>query len=298
MTGNQKFVDGAWWDAAFARQGHTGWADQQVYAYDQPLRRASVARAIDASCARLEGVAAADVGCGTGDFALMMSARGARVVAIDFSAAVLEVARQRAARAGANVSFACASATQIPAENAAFDLITSITVLQHLVRDEDLRRGVAELARVLRPNGRVIFLELAPPLAAQNRAPDGHVVERPPDSWRAAFAAGGLAVEREFAYPQYGITALRLLARAIDRLRGTRVEHPNGTQPADDAAVTAVAADAAPGFKRRLLRGGWWLARSFLLLIAWPLDHLLRLQVPRSQRYYRLWLLKKSEGES
>jgi SAM-dependent methyltransferase len=283
-------VDGTWWDAAFARQGHTGWADQQVYAYDQPLRRASVARALDAALPSLRDVAAADIGCGTGDFTLLMAARGANVLALDFSAAVLEVARRRGAEAGARARFVCASATQIPAENAAFDLVTSITVMQHLVRDEDLARGVGELARVLRPRGRVVFLELAPPLPAPNRSPDGHVIERPPVTWRAAFAAGGLVVEREFAYPQYGITALRLLARAIDHARGTQ---PGGATPAagEEAA-------APPGFKRRLLRVALWLARSTLLLIAWPLDHLLRLQVPRSQRYYRLWLLKKSEGES
>jgi len=288
MAGEQK-VDGAWWDSAFARQGHTGWADQQVYAYDQPLRRASVARAIDAACPRLTGMAAADVGCGTGDFALMLASRGASVLAIDFSAAVLEVARRRGASVSAPMRFVCASATQIPAEAAAFDLVTSITVMQHLVRDEDLKLGMSELARVLKPDGRVVFLELAPPLPAPNRSPDGHVIERPPESWRAAFEAGGLAIDSEFPYPQYGITALRLFARAIDRVRGTT---PTGATPAADSG-----GDAAPaGFKRRLLRAALWFARSLLLLISWPLDYLLRLQVPKRQRYYRLWILKKSQG--
>lgn len=287
---NENYVDGSWWDAACARQGHTGWSDQQVYAYDQPVRRASVARALEATFPHsLAGMETADIGCGTGDFTLLLAARGARVLAIDFSAAVLAVARGRAVQQGAVARFECASATEIPAADASFDLVTSITVLQHLVRDEDLQRGVRELERVLRPEGRLLFLELAPPILAPNRSPDGHVIERPIESWRAFFESGGFDLEREFAYPQFGITALRLLANVIDRARGTTP----ATTPSTGALVPTAAESAAPGFKRRLLRGGLWLLRSILLVIAWPFDHLLRLQVPRSQRYYRLWILKK-----
>ena len=283
---DENYVDGSWWDAAVARQGHTGWADQQVYAYDQPVRRACVARAIEAAFPRsLAGLDAADVGCGTGDFTLLLAARGARVLAIDFSAAVLEVARRRGAHLGTAVRFECASATQIPAANASFDLVTSITVLQHLVRDADLRLGVSELARVLRPKGRAVILELAPPLDAPNLSSQGHVIERPLQAWRAAFEGGGLTIEREFAYPQYGITTLRLLARAIDRMRGTSGEQ--------SGAAVEVGVETAPGFKRRMLRGSLWLLRSILLALAWPFDHLLRMQVPAGQRYYRLWILRK-----
>jgi len=288
----EKHVDGRWWDAAFERQGHTGWADQQVYAYDQPLRRASVQRAIDAAFPRpLAGIDAADVGCGTGDFTLLLGARGARVLALDFSAAVLEQARLRSVAAGVPARFVCASATAIPADDASLDLIASITVMQHLVIDADLARAISELARVLRPDGRVVFLELAPPLLAANRSPDGHVIERPPEAWRSAFEAGGLTIEREFAYPQYGITALRLFARAIDRLRGTGSEGG-----AENSSPAPVATDPAPGFARRMLRLGLNVTHTLLLLVTWPLDHLLRLQVPKRQRYYRLWILKKSQG--
>ena len=81
-------------------------------------------------------------------------------------------------------------------------------------------------------------------------------------------------------------TALRLLATAIDRARGPQ---PGAARESATEPPTA----ETPGFKRRLLRGGLWLIRCILLVVAWPLDHLLRLPVPAGQRYYRLWLLKR-----
>jgi hypothetical protein len=50
------------------------------------------------------------------------------------------------------------------------------------------------------------------------------------------------------------------------------------------------------GVGRRALRAGFATARALLLALCWPLDYLLRLQVPARHRYYRLWLLRKSQG--
>ena len=103
------------------------------------------------------------------------------------------------------------------------------------------------------------------------------------------FVEGGFKIEREFAYPQFGITALRLLASVIDRARGT----DTGAVPPDSRNR----ASAAPaGAARRAMRLALWLVRSVLLALAWPLDRLLRLQVPQRYRYYRLWVLSKSAG--
>lgn len=288
--GADKVVSNSWWDATCARQGHTGWADQQVYHYDQPVRRASVRRVLARLHPRgLSGQSAIDIGCGTGDFTLMLHALGARVVGVDFSAAVLETARLRARDQARDIRFVRASCTDIPEPDASADLVTSVTVLQHLTDDADLLRAVRELARLLKPAGRLVILELAPPLEAPNRSADGHVIERPPSAWHSAFVAGGLRIESESAYPQYGITALRLMAQAIDRARGD-----GGT--AAPAAAAATDADRPLTLTRRLLRQALWLVRLSLLALAWPLDRLLRFQVPQRYRYYRLWVLSKSAG--
>ena len=276
-----------WWDAAYQRQGHTGWADRLVYAYDQPIRRASVRAALAQVYGQsLAGVQALDAGCGTGDFAALLHDRGAQVVAFDFSPLVVEAA-QRRWPASDRLSFTCASITSVPAPAGFANLVTCVTVLQHLTRDEDHATALAELRRVLAPQGAILLLELAPPLSEPKRSPDGHVIERPPAAWRKALAQAGLRIEREAVYPQWGITSLRLLASAIDRIRGTQ---------ASAAATTAPAAEGAgsPGVARRALRLALQTVRLLLLALCTPLDHLFRLPVPQRQRYYRLWILRQS----
>jgi ubiquinone/menaquinone biosynthesis C-methylase UbiE len=88
-----------------------------------------------------------DVGAGTGAFAARVAAGGAWVTAIDSAPAMVE--RARAAGLGAVVADACA----IPLPDGVFDCAVANWMLYH-VADRD--RAIAELARVLRPGGRLV----------------------------------------------------------------------------------------------------------------------------------------------
>jgi demethylmenaquinone methyltransferase/2-methoxy-6-polyprenyl-1,4-benzoquinol methylase len=117
------------------------------------------------------GGAALDVCCGTGDLALELSGRvGAEgsVVGCDFSERMLDLARGKAAARGAeNVRFEWADALQLPYDDDSFDAATVGFGARNL---QDLDQGLGELARVLRPAGRLVILEITqpqrPPLSA------------------------------------------------------------------------------------------------------------------------------------
>jgi SAM-dependent methyltransferase len=95
-----------------------------------------------------------DAGCGTGDSAIFMAAQapGARVVALDASAASLDVARGRArARGLTNVEFVQASLLDLPRRGGpGFDYIVCSGVLHHLPSPVD---GLHALVEALRPGG-------------------------------------------------------------------------------------------------------------------------------------------------
>jgi demethylmenaquinone methyltransferase/2-methoxy-6-polyprenyl-1,4-benzoquinol methylase len=97
-----------------------------------------------------------DVACGTGDLALACRARGAEVTGLDFSPEMLVRAREKSAE----VEWVEGSALELPFGDAAFDAATVGFGARNFA---DLDRGLAEMARVVRPGGRVVVLEITTP---------------------------------------------------------------------------------------------------------------------------------------
>lgn len=104
-----------------------------------------------------------DVCCGTGDLAFELATRvspGGRVVGCDFSEQMLDLAREKAADRGASVRFEWADALQLPYDDGRFDAVTvGFGVRNFADRDQGLR----EMARVLKPGGRLVILEFTEP---------------------------------------------------------------------------------------------------------------------------------------
>ena len=108
------------------------------------------------------GARALDVCCGTGDVAFALARAGAETTGLDFSAAMLLVARQRADRdaAGNPPRFLQGDALHLPFEDASFETVTISYGLRNLA---DLDGGLRELKRVLRPGGRLLILDFGKP---------------------------------------------------------------------------------------------------------------------------------------
>ncbi len=112
------------------------------------------------------GDRALDVATGTGDLALELARRvgpGGEVVATDFSDRMLELARAKAsARAGegAHVVIRSANALDLPFGDGEFDAATVGFGARNF---SDLEQGLREMARVVRPGGRVVVLEITTP---------------------------------------------------------------------------------------------------------------------------------------
>ena len=123
---------------------------------------------------------ALDVATGTGDLAIALRRRGADVVGQDFSDGMLELARRKAPE----LRFEQGDALALPYADGEFDAVTVGFGARNFA---DLGRGLREMARVAKPGGRVVVLEITTP-------------QRPPLSWffrlwfdRAVPALGRLA---------------------------------------------------------------------------------------------------------
>lgn len=104
-----------------------------------------------------------DVCCGTGDLALAYAAAaapGVRIVASDFCRPMLDRGESKAVRAGRAIEWVEADAMRLPFAAAEFDLVTVAFGLRNIA---DTARGLAEMARVLRPGGKLAILEFSLP---------------------------------------------------------------------------------------------------------------------------------------
>jgi demethylmenaquinone methyltransferase/2-methoxy-6-polyprenyl-1,4-benzoquinol methylase len=109
------------------------------------------------------GSRALDVATGTGDLAIALAGRGAAVVGVDFAEKMLEIARRKAPA----LEFRSGNALALEFADDSFDAATVGFGARNF---DDLDRGLAEMARVVKPGGRVVVLEITIP-------------QRPPLSW-------------------------------------------------------------------------------------------------------------------
>jgi ArsR family transcriptional regulator len=112
-----------------------------------------------------------DLGCGTGQLAAALAPFVARVVAVDESTAMLEAARRRLDGA-ANLEFHESALESLPIGAATLDAAVLSLVLHHAVEPGDVLR---EAARVLRPGGRILIVDMVPHERDEYRVQMGHV---------------------------------------------------------------------------------------------------------------------------
>ena len=100
----------------------------------------------------------ADMGAGEGTFALLLAQRAMKVIAVDTSAKMIEVAREQALRHGVkNIEYRLGDMEEVPIEDGAVDLVFFSQSLHHALHPE---RALQEAWRILLPGGRIVILDL------------------------------------------------------------------------------------------------------------------------------------------
>jgi demethylmenaquinone methyltransferase/2-methoxy-6-polyprenyl-1,4-benzoquinol methylase len=146
------------------------------------------------------GSRALDVATGTGDLAIELAGRGAEVIGLDFSEPMLELARGKSP----GLEWVQGNALDLPYGDGEFDAATVGFGARNFA---DLGRGLAEMARVTKPGGRVVVLEITTP-------------QKPPLSWffRLWFDRLVPAIGRVAADPE----AYSYLPSSVRRFPGPR----------------------------------------------------------------------------
>ena len=117
-----------------------------------------------------------DVGCGTGTLAMEVArrvGRTSRVVGIDPGVEQIARARSKAARRNLPIEFQIGVIKQLPFPDQTFDVVFSTLMMHHLPKILK-RQGLAEIARVLKPGGRLVIADFTPKKERQGQAARFH----------------------------------------------------------------------------------------------------------------------------
>ena len=189
-------------------------------------------------CPSLFEKKALDIGAGIGRWSRWLAQKGATVVSGDITVTML----QHAVQSGRVRNPVHSDATSLPFRPEAFDLVVSVTVIQHIPHDGQAS-ALKEIARVCCTGGYAVMLEL---IDQEDFAP--HVFPRAKDWWIGESAKQGL--ELVAWRGQEFLPLEQLLRRLTNRPMGSREEPP------------PVYASSAQPLRSQIVRHGFWSIRG------------------------------------
>jgi SAM-dependent methyltransferase len=138
------------WEARFNQLGHTGWKDSVIYAYDQLERLSIVSNQADQL--DIYKLNALDFGCGTGDFSRILISKGFRVWGYDPHAEP---------KINHPSFFFSSDLSGIFLQDGEAGLILSVTVMDHIICNEEFENRLRYLREKISKNGFFILIEYA-----------------------------------------------------------------------------------------------------------------------------------------
>ena len=233
-----------------------------------------------------KGARVLDVGCGVGRWSSRLLETGADVAGIDISENMIKEAGRKLRSQNSEAKFLISIAANLPFRDSVFDRVFSITVLQHIVDDEEWKKSILELIRVTKRGGKIIILEISP---QERRATDLDfpTAFRSTDEWIATFTEGSEAKTEQIK----GID-LSIFKRPL-----AVILHKTRERILSGAEYSRQLSNETMSIKFHALKMTWYILLNMAILLSLPLDLMLRNRFPK-YCFHKLFIFKKLSLEN
>jgi ubiquinone/menaquinone biosynthesis C-methylase UbiE len=194
-------------------------ASYDGYMRKMTLGREQILRQRTIDLAQIEpGNCVLEVGCGTGSLTIAAKKKvgsAGKAVGIDVIPGMVEYSRKKAELANEEVTFQLGSINQIPFDDNTFDVVMGSFMIFHMSEKTRLE-GVKDIYRVLKPNGRLLLVDLAMPEQSVQKAIARAIIfrgglEHPLSELISVFGSAGFS-KIEFAPMNFSVFGLSVLA--------------------------------------------------------------------------------------
>jgi len=223
------------------------------------------------SCGLQDHSRVLDVGCGTGRWLRRYLQRNMVPVGVDATQGML----QNAAASGVECQLVVGYAQSLPFGDGVFDLVSAVTVIQH-IPPMDQADALKEMARVLRPGGHLLLLELI-------RGQGPHIFPRRPSDWIEQASLGGLSLAGW--HGQEYLVLDRAFVQIVEAVRSL-----TGNKAGPSLPGRAPAGKAKPVSTARLVY--WAIRRCTCKLSEW-LEPVVQKACPGEWATHALFIFKK-----
>jgi ubiquinone/menaquinone biosynthesis C-methylase UbiE len=217
-----------------------------------------------------------DVGCGTGRWVRRYKELGFSSVGVDATFGMLRIARTNKTTDPLTVGMA----QSLPFSDSAFDCLSDITVIQHISYDQQFK-AIQEMVRVVRPGGRLIFMEVISG-KDPSKAKDSHVFPREPKDWIKEVEKCGAVLVNWFG--QEFLLADRLYVHMAQALYNRKRGLVHQVQSA------SYVGSAESSFTQR----AYWKIRHFMVHVSFWMEPLTEKVCPASAATHGVFVFQKN----
>jgi len=143
------------WTQRMKDYGHTGWSDNITYLYDQYLRLHLIEKVINKYFISGQIKYSLDYGCGSGDFTKLLAQYSEKTMGVDIAQEIIDVASKK--NTEKNISFM--QIDDLKYTESEYSLVNSITVLQHIINDDELSIVLSKINSLLSIKGIFIIID-------------------------------------------------------------------------------------------------------------------------------------------